>query len=71
MIKITVKYKINKDIICSEIGTPLGIRIIITIGEVKGISEKMTEIIPSGFSAVNIPTYKAIITMKVIGNNNC
>ena len=45
MIKITVKYKINKDIICSEIGTPLGIRIIITIGEVKGIIEKMTEII--------------------------
>ena len=50
-------YKINKDIICSEIGTPLGIRIIITIGEVKGIIEKMTDIIPSGFSAVNIPTY--------------
>ena len=57
--------------ICSEIGTPLGILIIITIGEVKGIIENMTETIQSGFSAVNIPTYKAIITIKVIGNMNC
>ena len=48
-----------------------GIRIIITIGDVKGIIEKMTETTPSGFSAVNIPTYNAIITMKVIGNINC
>ena len=71
IIKITVKYKINKEIICSEIGTPFGIRIIITIGDVKGIIEKMTETTPSGFSAVNIPTYNAIITMKVIGNINC
>ena len=31
----------------------------------------MTETTPSGFSAVNIPTYNAIITMKVIGNINC
>ena len=54
---VKVKYKIIIEIICSYIGTPYGILISITTGEVKGIYEKIIAIVPFGSSGtVNIPT---------------
>ena len=54
---MTDKNKINKDIICSINGTPCGILIIITTGDVKGINENICATIPFGSSGtVSIPT---------------
>ena len=57
IINTTDENSIVSEIICSYNGTPFGILIIITTGEVKGMYEKISATVPFGSSGtVNIPT---------------
>ena len=49
----------------------MGIRAIITIGDVSGISEKMTAIFPDGFKKELAMTSKPRIRGIVMGSMNC
>lgn len=53
-------------------GTPKGMRIIIAIGEVKGITESQKDRLLSGlFTTTFIPKIKVKIKGKVMGSINC
>src|SRR5690606_7070261 len=71
---VTIKVPNSKtsERICCHQGTPKGMRISITTGEVKGINENTVETVPLGSSiTVKIPTYTAIINGINIGSKNC
>ena len=57
MIPKKERYRITREIATSHHATPNGIRINITMGEVKGMYENTTEMVPWGSSITeNIPT---------------
>src|SRR5690554_4273589 len=56
----------------SHQSTPKGIRISMTMGEVKGICENITDTVPCGLSiTLKKPTYMASIKGIIMGNINC
>src|SRR5699024_6089216 len=64
--------KMRMEMVTSHQGTPKGIRINMTMGEVRGIWEKTTATVPCGsFITEKKPTYMASINGTMMGSINC
>ena len=71
MAKKVTSNKTNDTTIC-QVGTPRGIRISITIGDVNGIIENVVAIIPCGsLTTTTAPIYIANISGIIIIITNC